>query len=71
MGASKPTNEIGAGAVVRISRDQRFADGTTIAAGERGRILYHSSQAACWIVLFPERGTRKVIAGANLELVDG
>ncbi|MEZ6186424.1 MAG: hypothetical protein R3F62_15620 [Planctomycetota bacterium] len=41
------------GEAVELTKDQRYADQVVIRAGERGKTLHPSSQAASWVVLFP------------------
>ncbi len=43
---------------VELAEDQRYADDLVVRAGERGRTICPSSQAAAWVVHFP-RVTRK------------
>jgi hypothetical protein len=43
---------------VELAQDQRYADDLVVRAGERGRTICPSSQAAAWVVHFP-RVTKK------------
>jgi hypothetical protein len=47
------------GEKVRLKKTQEYADGT-VQAGEVGMTMNPSSQAACWVVLFPKAGSRVV-----------
>ena len=70
MGGKTKTDQITGGATVEVTKEQRFPDGTVIAAGERGEVLHHSSQAACWVIQFADRdGMMKVVAGVFLKPV--
>lgn len=46
------------GETIELTEDQVFADRVVVRAGERGRALYPSSQAACWVVHFPRVGSK-------------
>ena len=47
------------GELVELTKDQRYADQVVIRAGERGKTLHPSSQAASWVVLFPRISSSK------------
>lgn len=63
--------ELHGGEAIKLKADQVFADRVVIRAGEKGRAMYPSSQAASWVVLFPRVGAKlRVIPEHLLELVD-
>jgi hypothetical protein len=43
---------------IELAEDQIFADKVVVRAGERGRVLYPSSQAASWVVHFSRVGAK-------------
>ena len=51
--------EFHGGELVELTKDQRYADQVVIRAGERGKTLHPSSQAASWVVLFPRISSSK------------
>lgn len=53
------TIEFRGGELVELTKDQRYADQVVIRAGERGKTLHPSSQAASWVVLFPRISSSK------------
>ncbi len=60
------------GESVELIEDQVFADKVVIPAGEKGRVLHPSSQAAAWVVLFPGVGKkRRVIPEPLLRVIGG
>ena len=46
------------GESVELLKDQKYADRVVIRAGEKGKAIAPSSQAASWIVLFPRLGSK-------------
>ena len=44
------------GELVELTKDQHYADLVVVRAGERGKTICPSSQAAHWVVLFPRIG---------------
>ena len=46
------------GETIELVEDQIYADRVVIRAGERGRALYPSSQAASWVVHFSRVGPK-------------
>ena len=46
------------GETVTLAQDQLYADRVMIRKGERGRVMYPSSQAAAWVVHFPRIGPK-------------
>ncbi|HBP22602.1 MAG TPA: hypothetical protein DEA08_33085 [Planctomycetes bacterium] len=59
------------GELVELTEDQVFNDKVVIRAGERGRALQPSSQAAAWVVHFPRVGRkRRVIPEPLLRIVE-
>ena len=57
------------GEIVTLREDQIFFDKVVIRAGERGKALYPSSQAAAWVVHFPRVGPKfRVIPEPLLEI---
>lgn len=69
MSTAPTQDDITGGTVVEVREVQRLPDGTTFQPGERGEVLYHSSQAACWVVHFAERAVTKVLPGVVLDVV--
>ena len=62
--------ELQGGEDVKLLEDQVFADKVVIRRGERGRALYPSSQAACWVVHFKRVGPKlRVIPERLLQVV--
>ncbi len=58
------------GETVTLRQDQIFYDKVVIRAGERGKALYPSSQAASWVVHFPRVGPKfRVIPEPLLEAI--
>ena len=56
---------------VRLLADQVFADRDRVRMNEVGVALYPSSQAACWVVQFQNRGPKlRVIPERLLQAVD-
>jgi hypothetical protein len=48
----------GGGDQVTLLEDQLYADKVLVRKGERGRVMYPSSQAASWVVHFPRVGAK-------------
>lgn len=46
------------GETVELLKDQKYADRVVVRAGERGKAICPSSQAASWVVLFPRLGSK-------------
>lgn len=46
------------GDTVELLKDQFYADRVVVRAGERGKAMQPSSQAASWVVLFPRKGPK-------------
>lgn len=60
------------GEEVQLLQDQLYADKVLVRRGERGRIMYQSSQAASWVVWFPMMGDKyRVVPEKLLQRVDG
>ena len=58
------------GETVELIEDQVFADKVVIPAGEKGRAMHPSSQAAAWVILFPRVGKKlRVIPEPLLRVV--
>ncbi|MBL4845722.1 MAG: hypothetical protein JKY65_09360 [Planctomycetes bacterium] len=58
------------GETVELLEDQVFSDKVVIPAGEKGRAMHPSSQAAAWVVLFPRVGKKlRVIPEPLLQIV--
>lgn len=43
---------------VQLGADQLYADKVLVRRGERGRVMFPSSQAASWVVWFPMMGEK-------------
>ena len=69
MSTAAAQDGITGGSVVEIRVLQELPDGTIFQPGERGEVLYHSSQAACWVVHFAQRDVTKVLPGTVLGVV--
>lgn len=50
---------IQAGSTVALEKDQTFSDGRTLQRDRVGRVLYPSSQAACWVVYFEDEDRKQ------------
>lgn len=60
------------GELVELTKDQHYADLVVIRAGERGKTICPSSQAAHWSVLFPRIGPEpRVVPEWRLRRVEG
>ena len=53
---------------VRLTRAQDYAD-RRVEAGAEGLVMYPSSQAACWVVLFLADGKMRVVPGWDLQSI--
>lgn len=69
MSTAAAQDGITGGTVVEVLELQELPDGTTFQPGERGEVLYHSSQAAYWVVYFAERDVTRVLPGVVLRVV--
>lgn len=59
------------GESVELLQDQKYADRVVIRAGEKGRAIAPSSQAASWVVLFPRLGSKtRVVPEWLLKKID-
>lgn len=54
---------------VRVKKSLTFEDGYVLREGSIGRAMHPGSQAATWVVYFPEARTRRVVPEWLLELV--
>jgi hypothetical protein len=43
---------------VQLGADQLYADKVLVRRGERGRVMFPSSQAASWVIWFPMMGEK-------------
>lgn len=60
------------GELVELTKDQHYADLVVVRAGERGKTICPSSQAAHWVVLFPRIGSEtRVVPEWRLRRVEG
>ena len=56
------------GEPVKLLEDQLYADKVLVRRGEKGTVLYPSSQAAAWVVRFPRMGAKlRVVPERLLE----
>jgi hypothetical protein len=59
------------GETVELLKDQKYADRVVVRAGERGKAISPSSQAASWVVLFSRLGAKtRVVPEWLLKKVD-
>jgi len=54
---------------VQVTKAQSYNDGFVAKQGMEGLVLHPGSQAATWVIYFPEHKTRRVVPGWDLKVL--